>query len=151
MGRPQSVRRPLLPDLARILLIELVFGALFVLLFGALFGWWFVAADWFAWPIALVLVAPVELWWGFPTHTARSVTASEDGFQITRRNRAEPFLWSALNLAAGSKWHPLYGTEFLESVVRPDAGVHIGISLTSAQHALFLRWARAAPESRPTG
>jgi len=138
-GPDQTVRRPLGPDLARILLIDLLFGGGFALIFGIVLGWSVVAADWIAWPVALGLTALVELIFGFPTHVARSVSLTKSGFEIRRTRRGESYPWAALELSAGSHWHPLYGREFLATITRPADRLRIGVGLTPAQNSVLRR------------
>jgi hypothetical protein len=139
----RRVRRPWGPDLARIVGVELIFGALFLLLIDLALGWSFVRANWFAWPIALAGVAPIELLLGFPSRTARSVTVDDGGFEIVRLRRPEQFPWSSWAPAPGYRWHILYGPEFLVTLPRAS-GPGAAVSLTAAQHALLQRW-RPAP------
>jgi hypothetical protein len=140
----ELVRRPIIPDLGRILLLELVFGGCFVLVVDFALGWPFVLENWFAWPLAVGISTPLELFWGFPTVTARAVGGSNVGFELVRLRSSEHYPWSSLELVPSSRWHPLYGRGYVAMVVRPNNPVRVTLWLTRIQHE-FLRTHQLLP------
>jgi hypothetical protein len=145
----REVLRPWAPDVVRIVLVASLVGAAFLLVTWAAVGERMLLGIWYAWPAAMAVIVPYELFVGFPSRVARRVSADASGCTIVRRQASEQYSWATVRSVGPMRSDILYGAVCRVELRRPGEGVGRSILLTRAQRAVLER-ARTSSASVPT-